>query len=57
MTKKEAIKIFEEKKVRTVWDDDFKYCFWAIVGVFAILSDSPNLSNYWIVLIHSLIKE
>lgn len=22
MTKKEAIKIFEEKKVRTVWDDE-----------------------------------
>ena len=22
MTKKEAIKVFEEKKVRTVWDDE-----------------------------------
>ncbi len=27
MTKKEAIKIFEEKKVRTVWDDETEEWF------------------------------
>jgi len=26
MTKKEAIKLFEEKKVRTVWDDEQEKC-------------------------------
>ena len=33
MTKKEAIKIFEEKKVRTVWDDETEEWFFSIVDV------------------------
>ena len=50
MTKKEAIKIFEEKKVRTVWDDETEEWFFSVVDVVAILTDSPNPSNYWKVL-------
>ena len=57
MTKKEAIKIFEEKKVRTVWDDETEEWFFYIVDVVAILTDSPNPSNYWKVLKHRLRKE
>lgn len=57
MTKKEAIKIFEEKKVRTVWDDETEECFFSVVDVVAILTDSPNPSNYWKVLKHRLRKE
>ena len=57
MTKKEAIKIFEEKKVRTVWDDETEEWFFSVVGVVAILTDSPNPSNYWKVLKHRLRKE
>lgn len=57
MTKKEAIKIFEEKKVRTVWDDETEEWFFSIVDVVAILTDSPNPSNYWKVLKHRLRKE
>ena len=33
MTKKEAIKIFEEKKVRTVWNDETEEWFFSIVDV------------------------
>ena len=57
MTKKEAIKIFEEKKVRTVWDDETEEWFFSVVDVVAILTDSPNTSNYWKVLKHRLRKE
>ena len=57
MTKKEAIKIFEEKKVRAVWDDETEEWFFSVVDVVAILTDSPNPSNYWKVLKHRLRKE
>lgn len=57
MTKKEAIKIFEEKKVRTVWDNETEEWFFSVVDVVAILTDSPNPSNYWKVLKHRLRKE
>ena len=57
MTKKEAIKIFEEKKVRTVWDDETEEWFFSVVDVVAILTDRPNPSNYWKVLKHRLRKE
>ena len=57
MTKKEAIKIFEEKKVRTVWDSETEEWFFSVVDVVAILTDSPNPSNYWKVLKHRLRKE
>lgn len=57
MTKKEAIKLFEEKKVRTVWDDEMEEWYFSIVDVVAILTDSPNPNNYWKVLKHRLKKE
>ena len=57
MTKKEAIKIFEEKKVRTVWDNETEEWFFSVVDVVAIPTDSPNPSNYWKVLKHRLRKE
>ena len=57
MTKKEAIKIFEEKKVRTAWDDETEEWYFSIVDVIEVLTDSPNPRNYWKVLKHRLIKE
>lgn len=50
MTKKEAIKIFEEKKVRTVWDDETEEWYFSIVDVIAVLTDSKNPTTYWRVL-------
>lgn len=39
MTQQEAIKIFEEKKVRTIWDSDQEKWYFAIVDVIAVLTD------------------
>lgn len=57
MTKQNAIKIFEEKKVRTVWDSDKEEWYFSVVDVIAVLTDSPNPRNYWKVLKHRLVKE
>ena len=57
MTKKQAIQLFEEKKVRTVWDDEQEKWYFSIVDTVAVLTDSPNPNNYWKVLKHRLKKE
>ena len=57
MTKKEAIQLFEEKKVRTVWDDEQEKWYFSIVDVCGVLTDSSNPRNYWKVLKHRLLKE
>jgi len=41
------IKLFEEKKVRSQWDDEKEIWHFAIVDVIAILTDSPNPQVYW----------
>ena len=45
-----AIQIFEDKKVRTLWDSDQEKWFLSIVDIIAILTDSPNPRKYWSVL-------
>ncbi|MCY7309292.1 MAG: Bro-N domain-containing protein [Chitinophagaceae bacterium] len=50
MTKQNEIKIFEDKKVRTVWDAEQKKWYISIVDVVAVLTDSPNPRKYWSVL-------
>ena len=47
MAKKEIIKLFEEKKVRTVWYDKEEKCYFSIVYVFAVLTDSAYAQAYW----------
>src|SRR5574344_1877624 len=50
MTKKEAIKLFEEKKVRTVWDDESETWYFSIVDVVGVLADSKDYQTarkYW----------
>ena len=48
--KQDAIKIFEEKKVKTVWDDEQGKWYFSIVDTIAVLTDSPNPQVYWRVL-------
>lgn len=57
MVKQNAIKVFEEKKVRTVWDSDREEWYFSIVDVVAVLTDSPNPRKYWSVLKTRLKKE
>ena len=55
--KKEAIKLFEERKVRTIWDDTHEKWYFSIVDVVVILTDSSNPQTYWRVLKKRLKEE
>ena len=60
MTQKHKIQLFEDKQVRTVWDDELQKWFFSIVDVCGILTEQPDYDhakNYWKVLKHRLIKE
>ena len=57
MTQHNAIKLFETKKVRTIWDDKEEKWYFSIVDVVAVLTDSPNPRKYWSVLKTRLKKE
>ncbi len=57
MTQKQAIQIFEQCKVRTVWDDEAEKWYFSVVDVVGVLTDSPDPRNYWKVLKNRLIKE
>jgi hypothetical protein len=50
MNKENDIKIFEDKKVRTLWDAEQEKWYLSIVDVVAVLTDSPNPRQYWSVL-------
>ncbi len=50
MKKDTSIKIFEERKVRTIWDSENEKWYFAIVDVIAALTNSPNPQVYWRVL-------
>ncbi len=53
------IKIFEDKNVRTHWDEEQEKWFFSIVDVVAVLtaSDYQTARNYWKVLKHRLLQE
>ena len=57
MTKKQAIQLFQERKVRTVWDDEQEKWYFSIVDVCGVLTDSANPQTYWRVLKNRLKKE
>ena len=46
MTQHNAIKLFEEKRVRTVWDDQQEKWYFSVVDVVAVLTDSANPTDY-----------
>ena len=60
MTKREIAKLFEDRKIRTVWDDEAEKWYFSIVDVVGALTDQPDTEharNYWKVLKHRLKKE
>lgn len=57
MTKQNAIKVFEEKKVRTIWDRDKEEWYFSIIDVIAVLTESDNPRRYWSDLKRKLAKE
>ena len=60
MSKKEALKIFENKNIRVVWDDEREEWYFSVVDVCGVLTDQPDYDrakNYWKVLKFRLVKE
>ena len=59
MTKQQALQIFEERKVRSIWDDEQEKWFFSVVDVVAVLTnnDYQGARNYWKVLKNRLSKE
>lgn len=47
MTQHNSIKLFEEKKVRTVWDDQQEKWYFSVIDVVAVLTDSVNPTDYF----------
>lgn len=60
MTKETAIKLFEQKEVRSLWSDEDEKWYFSIIDIISILTDQPShqgARNYWKVLKNRLIKE
>ncbi len=57
MTKETALKLFNEKQIRTQWDDEEEKWYFSIVDVVGVLTESENPNNYWKVLKSRLKKE
>ena len=45
--KKNIIKLFEQKQVRTHWDDDAEKWYFSVIDVIEILTGSPRPRKYW----------
>ena len=50
MTQSTSIKLFEDKNIRTLWDEDQEQWYFSVVDVIAVLTDSANPRHYWNVL-------
>ena len=50
MNKENAIRLFQDQKVRVLWDEEQEKWFFSIVDIIGILTDSPNPRKYWSVL-------
>ena len=57
MEKETSIKLFEDKKVRSVWDAEGEKWYISVVDVVGVLTESTNPNNYWKVLKNRLKKE
>lgn len=57
MTKVEKLQLFDEKEIRTVWDDKTEKYYFSVVDVVSALSGSVDPRKYWSVLKNRLKKE
>ncbi len=57
MTKKQSIQLFNDRKIRTAWDDKEEKWYFSVVDVIGALTDSENPTTYWRVLKTRLKKE
>jgi len=47
MTKETAIKLFNDRKIRTHWDEEEEKWYFSIVDVLSVLTESVSPSAYW----------
>ena len=47
MTKETAIKLFQDQKVRVLWDNDKEKWYFSIIDVIEVLTESPRPRKYW----------
>ena len=59
MAQSTSIKLFEDKNIRTLWDEDQEQWYFSVVDVIAVLTDSDyqHARNYWKVLKNRLKSE
>lgn len=57
MSEETAIKLFENKEIRTLWDDERGDWYFSIIDTVAVLTDSENPRRYWSDLKRKLKKE
>ena len=57
MAQKQALQLFNDRQIRTAWDDKEEKWYFSIVDVVAVLTDSPDPAKYWRVLKTRLKKE
>ena len=60
MSKETAIKLFNDRKIRTHWDEDQEKWYFSIVDIVGVLSNQPHFQaarNYWKVLKNRLVNE
>lgn len=47
MEKSRSVRLFENREIRTVWDDEREEWYFSVVDVVAVLSDSANPTDYF----------
>lgn len=47
MTKETAIKLFQDQRVRVLWDNDQEKWYFSIIDVVEVLTESPRPRKYW----------
>ena len=50
MTQNDKIQLFEDKRIRTVWDEEKEEWYFSVIDVVAVLTDQPDYQaarNYW----------
>ena len=57
MTKETAIKLFEQKQIRSVWDDEQEKWYFSIVDIVEVLTETERPRKYWSDLKSKLKKE
>jgi len=57
MTKENAIKLFQDQRIRALWDNNKEKWYFSIVDVISVLTQSINPQAYWRKLKERLKKE